>query len=137
MARLWRWRMSEQLQGNPFEGLLGGGATVGAVSKPRRRKSAKELGWQAAYRARNRERLAAYGRAYYARNREKLLAYGRQYRAQLGHLGRERLTPEQLAERERARLKSYYWNNREKVLAKAAARRMAKKAAAAAGGGVA
>ena len=75
--------MSEQLQGNPFEGLLGGGATVGAVSKPRRRKSAKELGWQAAYRARNRERLAAYGRAYYARNREKLLAYGRQYRAQL------------------------------------------------------
>ena len=108
--------MSEQLQGNPFEGLLGGGATVGAVSKPRRRKSAKELGWQAAYRA---------------RNREKLLAYGRQYRAQLGHLGRERLTPEQLAERERARLKSYYWNNREKVLAKAAARRMAKKAAAA------
>lgn len=122
--------MAEPLQGNPFAGLLG---TAPADQVPRRRKApktAKERAWQAAYRARNRERLAAYGRMYYERNREKLLAYGRAYRAQLGHLGRERLTPEQLAERERARLKNYYWRNREKVLAKAAARRMAKKAAA-------
>lgn len=150
--------MAERLQGNPFAGLLGGGVpdelpvaagvvvvhkaagaakrgkarrgTAGKAAKPG--KTAQERAWQAAYRARNRERLAAYGRAYYERNREKLLAYGRAYRAQLGQLGRERLTPEQLAERERARLKAYYWRNREKVLAREAARRMAKKKAAAA-----
>lgn len=127
--------MCEQLQGNPFAGLLGGVVPVdlpgagrvvvhrgGAVRKSERRKAvrrktAKDLASQAAYRARNRERLAAYARAYYERHRERLLAQARKVRAEQ-------------AERERARLKAYYALNREKVLAKAAARRMAKKAAA-------
>lgn len=122
--------MAEQLQGNPFAGLLGGGVPdelpgagrvvvhrVGQVRRGKKAKSVKQKAWQAAYRARNRERLAAYARDYYERHRERLLAQARKVRAEQ-------------AERERARLKAYYALNREKVLAKAAARRMAKKAAA-------